>query len=131
MVGPWQTLLLVFLSVACSKQQRQSLDDAECNWRGRIYLAVNDKARKSLHDKMGASAKAAAAVSEFQVNNGTNWRTAQQSLLAACRCSYGSDINTHTEQWDYCTPPPPPPHVSVSQLVLGVCLSQREGRSGY
>jgi len=28
-------------------------------------------------------------------------------------------------------PTTPPPHVSVSQKELGVCLSQREGRSGY
>lgn len=92
---------------------------------------------------MGASAQKAAAVSEFQVNNGTNWRTAQQqavSVLAACRCSYGSDINTHTQSRAeqsravgllHPTTPPPPPHVSVSQMELGVCLSQREERAGY
>ncbi len=44
-----KTLLLVFFGQLCAaKQQRQSLDDAACNWRGRIYLAVNDKARKRL-----------------------------------------------------------------------------------
>ncbi len=56
------------------------------------------------------------------------------SLFAACRCSYGSDINTHTHTHRAVGPlhpTTPPAHVSVSQKELGVCLSQREGRSGY
>ncbi len=66
MVGRWQTLLLVcFVSclqqAATAKLGRRGVQLA----RPYLYLAVNDKAtKKSLHDKMGASAKAAAAVSE-------------------------------------------------------------------
>ncbi len=74
---------------------------------------------------MGASAQKAAAVSEFQVNNGTNWRTAQQqSLLAACRCSYGSDINTHTESRAEQSSGTTAPHHTTTTTT---CVRQSDG----
>lgn len=141
-MGRWQkTLLLVFL-VSCVQQSSNGKAWTTRRAIGAApYLSCRKRQgkKKACTTKMGASAPKAAAVSEFQVNNGTNWRTAQQQSLCLLPAVVAMAVTlTHTQSRaeqsravGLLHPTTPPPHVSVSQMELGVCLSQREGRAGY
>ncbi len=95
-----KTLLLVFL-VSCVQQSSNGKAWTTRRAIGAApYLSCRKRQgkKKACTTKKGASAPKAAAVSEFQVNNGTNWRTAQQQSLCLLPAVVAMAVTlTHTQ----------------------------------